>query len=278
MEIPHDQTLLDGIRQTGRIAGRDPNGGFEYHLDFSSPKIAVAIHAGHGVRPDIAPFMALSDAERLFEEDEATEEMIRSFPNALWALESRAVYDLNRDEKMALPLTPEKFWGTKVYRAMPDAQMNEKSLESHRAFYRFLGTLIIHLLERFGVCVVYDIHSYNITRQQAKGFENPPVFNLGTEGIDRQRWQRQVDEWLSLLESVRLPGVETTVAENRVFMGQGELCRRLSHWDSRILVLPTEVSKVYMNELTGEVFPHVTGALSSELARIMALQTLDYRK
>jgi hypothetical protein len=36
-----------------------------------------------------------------------------------------------------------------------------------------------------------------------------------------------VDDWLSFLGTIRLPGVTPTVAENRVFMGRGELCRRL---------------------------------------------------
>jgi hypothetical protein len=52
-------------------------------------------------------------------------------------------------------------------------------------------------------------------------------------------------------------------------MGHGELCRRLTDWDSRILVLPTEVSKVYMDELTGQVYPEITDALASELTRVM---------
>jgi len=269
MTLPCDPLLLDQIRQAGTLSGHDPDGGFACHLDFDRPQIAVAIHAGHRVRPELLPFMALSDAERLFEEDEATEVMIHPFSNAVWALESRAVYDLNRDEDSALPLTPEKFWGTRVYKEVPPREMNRKSLERYRRFYRHLGTLITHLLDRFDRCVVYDIHSYNITRQQAKGFDDPPLFNLGTRGIDRNRWRQEVDDWLSLLGTIRLPGITPTVAENQVFMGHGELCRRLTDWDSRILVLPTEVSKVYMDELTGKVYSGVTDALASQLTRIM---------
>ena len=35
------------------IQGTDPLGGFAYHLDFSLPFIAVAIHAGHHVREEL---------------------------------------------------------------------------------------------------------------------------------------------------------------------------------------------------------------------------------
>ncbi len=199
MTLPCDPELLDRIRQTGTLSGQDPDGGFAWHMSFDRPQIAVAIHAGHGVRPEILPFMALSQAERLFEEDEATEVMIRGFSNAVWALESRAVYDLNRNEDTALPLTPERFWGTRVYRKIPFPEMNRKSLESHRRFYRHLGILITHLLDRFDQCIVYDIHSYNITRQQAKGFDDPPVFNLGTRGstgtIGGRKWMTGCPCW-----------------------------------------------------------------------------------
>ncbi len=62
MTLPCDPELLDRIRQTGTLSGQDPDGGFAWHMSFDRPQIAVAIHAGHGVRPEILPFMALSQA------------------------------------------------------------------------------------------------------------------------------------------------------------------------------------------------------------------------
>jgi hypothetical protein len=213
----------------------------------------MAIHAGHRVRDELLPYMILPPAERMFEEDTGTEFMTQGHPNAVWGLESRAVYDLNRDEDMALPLVPEKFWGTRVYGEQPGPEMNDKSLGQHRSFYLFVGTVIRQMIDTFGYCIVYDIHSYNITRQQAKGVTSPPVFNLGTAGLDRTKWKDPIDSWLENLRKISLPGIKTTVAENDVFSGNGELCKRLSQWDPRILVLPTEVSKVYMDEKKGAV-------------------------
>jgi hypothetical protein len=131
--------------------------------------------------------------------------------------------------------------------------MNRRSLEKFEAFYLFVGSCIKIMLERFGACLVCDIHSYNISRQIRKGFASPPLFNVGTALLDRLKWQTSIDEWLAQLEKIEIPGVATTVAENKVFTGKGELCRRLSAWDPNILVLPTEISKVYINEHTGEV-------------------------
>jgi hypothetical protein len=138
-----------------------------------------------------------------------------------------------------------------------------------------MGTLVTRMLDLFGYCIVYDIHSYNISRQQAKGFESPPVFNLGTAALDRSRWKPHIDSWLDHLRDISLPGIMTTVAENLVFSGRGEFCRRLSQWDPRILVLPTEVSKIYMDEQRGAIYPDIIKAVRDGLAKAMATHLTD---
>ena len=143
--------------------------------------------------------------------------------------------------------------------------MNQKSLESYESFYKFMETCIASMLNRFGLCIVYDIHSYNISRQQAKGIESPPVFNLGTALLDKSKWKRAIELWLEQLGTISLPGIKTCVAENQVFLGKAEFCRRLCSLDQRILVLPTEVSKVYMDEAKGDVYPDVVLAVKNGL-------------
>ncbi len=253
--------------ETKKIKGTDPLGGFAYHLDFSLPYIAVAVHSGHDVRKELLPFMALDSGQRKFEEDTATDLMIKNLGNSVWALESRAVYDLNRTRDMALPLTPAKFWGTRVYKTLPTPEMNRKSLENHDAFYRFMEICIATILDHFGVCIVYDIHSYNISRQQDKGIKYPPVFNLGTALLDKSKWEKAIELWLEQLDAISLPGIKTTVAENLVFSGKAEFCRRLCSLDERILVLPTEISKVYMDEKNGNIYPDVLLAVKNGLKK-----------
>jgi len=248
------------------MQGTDPLGGFAYHLDFSLPFIAVAIHAGHHVREELLYHMALDSGQRKFEEDAGTDLMIKGLGNAVWALESRAVYDLNRSRNLALPLMPERFWGTRVYKTLPTPGMNLKSLENYDSFYKFLETCIESILDRFGICIIYDIHSYNISRQQAKGIKSPPVFNLGTALLDKSRWGKPIELWLEQLDGISLPGIKTTVAENYVFSGKAEFCRRICSLDQRILVLPTEISKVYMDEIKGDIYPNVIMAVKDELS------------
>jgi len=270
MPLPFINSIKKQISQQGGISGIDSSQGFAYDFDFSTPIIATAIHAGHHVRNELIPLMEIPPDQRLFEEDTATEEMIQGLPNTIWGLDSRAVYDLNRSPDLALPLTPEKFWGIKVYETQPPPEINKKSLESHARFYDFMGTVVSHMLDKFNVCIVLDIHSYNISRQIEKGFASPPVFNLGTDTLDHSKWKKQIQTWIMALESISLPrGITTVVAENEVFFGKGHLCRCLSTWDDRILVLPTEVSKVYMDEHSGKVYDEVVEAIRNEFHRII---------
>jgi hypothetical protein len=270
MGIPYHADLCEKLR-TGKLnKGVGTSGGFAFDLDFSVSCIVTAIHAGHSVRDELLPLMSISEQERLFEEDPATDILIRGNHNTIWGLDSRSEYDLNRPPELALPLTAEMFWGKQVYHKTPSADMNRRSLEKYEAFYLFIGSCIKIIHERFGACLVYDIHSYNISRQIQKGFVSPPLFNIGTALLNRLKWQTSIDEWLAQLEKIEIPGVATIVAENKVFTGKGELCRRITAWDPNILVLPTEISKVYINEYTGEIKNTVVNSLQRGLRQAIS--------
>jgi len=148
---------------------------------------------------------------------------------------------------------------------LPTPEINLKSLKNYDSFYRFMETCIESILDRFGVCIIYDIHSYNISRQQAKGIKAPPVFNLGTALLNKSKWEKTIELWLEQLGSISLPGIKTIVAENHVFSGKAEFCRRMSSLDKKVLVLPTEISKVYMDEKKGNIYPDVILAVKEEL-------------
>ncbi len=269
MTIPGNPELLKTLRAKRCIRGRGSLGGFAYAVDGCVPYIATAIHAGSNVRKELLPLMKIDTPGRYFEEDPETDAMIQGADSAVWGLDSRSEYDLNRPPADALPLTPQQFWGIQVYLKQPSQSMNLASLAKYDQFYAFMGSWAAATLEKFGVCLVYDLHAYNITRQVQKGIAAPPVFNLGTTAIDRRRWRTPIDDWLNRLNDITIPGIETTVAENLVFMGTGELCRRLTEWDPRILVLSTEVSKIYMDEKKGRVDPAAVDALREGLGKSM---------
>jgi hypothetical protein len=278
MSIPFESAIVADMRARKQMSGTSPLGGFAYRLDLSVPFVTTAIHAGHGVRDELLPLMTIPEAERLTEEDTATDRIIGGCPSTIWSLDSRAEYDLNRPPDLAIPLTPDMFWGTRVYGTPPPGVMNRRSLAKYEDFYRFVASLIQVLLDRHGACAVYDVHSYNIQRQVEKGHASPPVFNLGTRGIDRGRWQQAVDAWLDRLGRIDIRDRVVTVAENAVFSGLGEFCRRLSSWNPHILVLPTEISKIYMDEHTGVIDEDVTEALKSGFADAVLAHGREFQR
>ena len=170
MEIPQDPELTEKLQKGVLREGVDGLGGFAFKLDFSVPYLVTAIHAGGRVRDELLPLMCISAQERAYEDDTATARIIEGNPSTIWGLDSRSEYDLNRPPETALPLTPEMFWGVRVYEEQPTPDMNRQSLEKYNAFYRFVGSCVKIILERFGTCVVYDMHSYNIDRQVAVSY------------------------------------------------------------------------------------------------------------
>jgi N-formylglutamate amidohydrolase len=278
MNTRRDTDLIQGLRCQTRLHGTSATGGFAYDLDMSAPFIAVALHAGHCVRDELLPLMQISEAQRLLEEDPATDRMIQGLPNAIWGLDSRAEYDLNRPPEQAVPLTPERFWGVRVYRDPPPHDMVRRSMEKYDAFYSFIESCLEILLERFGGCIVYDIHSYNRTRQIERGIDPPPVFNLGTALADREQWGSLIDRWLCRLKAVELDGVRVSVAENLVFSGKGEFCRRLTAWAPGVLTLPTEIAKVYMDERQGVLYPELVEALRQGLRKAIIDHVSAFRR
>lgn len=266
MKLPFCRETAAALTAVNRPAGIDEAGGFAWSLDLSQPFIATAIHAGHTLRKELLPFMRISEGERFYEEDPFTDVMIKKCPSAVWGLDSRAEYDLNRDRDESVPLKPEMFWGLKVYEGELPPEMLRRSIEKYEAFYRFFGTLVTLIRERFGFCIVYDFHSYNIRRKEKEGHPSPPVFNVGTEQLDRKKWAPLIDAWLKALGDISLSGQKTSVAENDVFFGRGGFCRALINGDTDVLVLPTEIAKIYMDESTGTPFGDVIDELTGEIA------------
>ncbi len=267
MSLNTDHDALEALRAGRRIEGRSALGGFAYALAGDAPSLAVALHSGNAVREELLPWMVISPEDRFREEDPATDTMIRGCPNAIWALDSRAEYDLNRPLERAVPVTPEHFWGLRVYRDGLPETLIRRSLEKYNAFYRFVEGCVRVLLARFGYCIIYEIHSYNLIRQVKKGIVEPPLFNLGTALTDGPRFRSSLDGWLERLAEIQIPDVHTTVAENLVFRGASEFCRRALSWDTRVLNLPTEIGKYYMDERVGELYWDRVDALVAGLRR-----------
>lgn len=234
------------------------DGSLTLKIEDYTPAICTAIHAGHNMQASTEKFCRLSKAERLFEEDPYTCQLIDSMPITLVGGDSRYEYDLNRPIATCIYT---KAWGQEVWHAPLPTSQRRKNIARHQCFYRILDALIAKIEERFGACLVFDVHSYNYLRHNF----NTPTFNLGVEQIDQDRWSQVVDYTLDRLSRVELPNTPTRAACNDIFYGRGYL---IAHTNSRFentLVLPLEIKKVFMEEESGELYPLVFNVLKQAL-------------
>jgi N-formylglutamate deformylase len=223
------------------------------------PLVAAAIHAGHDVRPEVLPHLAISEERRLHEEDPFTDELAEVAETRIVVPRSRFEVDLNRPPEKAIYRRPEDAWGITVWRNEPPAEVVARSMAIYESFYAAVEELLAAKLAEHGSVVVFDIHSYNHRRGGADGpvagVEQNPEVNVGTGTLDRGRWGRLVDRFMS---DLRVGGQRTglgelDVRENVKFRG-GYFPEWIhGRFGPHACVLAIEFKKTFMDEWTGEV-------------------------
>jgi len=225
-------------------------------VEGDGPIVATAIHDGHELRDEVAALTALSDAERLREEDPYTGEWTRIAPTQLVATRSRFEVDLNRPRDKAVYAKPADAWGLNLWKEPPSEDLLRRSLEEYDAFYAELSRVLTRLIERFGGVVVLDLHTYNHRREgpggpEADPGENPEV-NVGTGTLDRDQWAPVVDRCMAALQKYDFLGRSLDVRENVKFRG-GNMSRWVNqNFDGKGCSIAIEFKKFFMDEWTGE--------------------------
>jgi len=233
------------------------------------PIFATAIHAGHTLRGELLPLMALDDATRLREEDPYTDDWVKIVPGWIVMTHSRFEVDLNRDRDEAIYRSPDMAWGLHLWKAPLSDEIVDHSLQEYDAFYEELEALLTRLANHYQRFVIFDIHAYNHRR---KGPDGPPAspllnpeVNVGTGTMDRRQWGHIVDRFITDLKNFDFPGGRLDVRENVKFKG-----RHLAHWIHQkfphsACVLSIEFKKFFMNEWTGEADQDLLRAIREAL-------------
>ncbi len=233
------------------------------------PVLATAIHAGHELRADVAELVALSEAERLREEDPGTDAWTRAAANRISVRRSRFEVDLNRPPQRAVYRVPEDAWGLEVWRSPPPEALVERSLGQHHAFYDLSRAIMADIEQKFGPFVVLDLHAYNHRRAGPGSAPSDPranpVVNVGTGSLDRHRWASLVDRFIADLSRQVVAGERLEVRENVRFQG-GHFPRWANATFGRSgCAIAIEVKKTYMDEWTGIVDRTISGEIESAL-------------
>lgn len=224
----------------------EESGCFYIKIDRYVPMLAAAIHDGHHLPEDLSKQCALSEVERLYEEDPHTATFIKDCPIVFVGLDSRYFYDLNRMPNEALY---EVAWGKPVWKIPLSEAQKTEAMERYFRCYRVVHHLITSVKQYFvdQPFLVFDIHSYNYKRWERK----VPEINIGTSQIDHARWGHYIERYTNLLSNAF---DSFWVAENNTFFGKGAFLKQIMDQHSSCLVFATEFKKYFCDELTAVVY------------------------
>ncbi len=233
------------------------------------PLVAAAIHNGHQVRAELMPLLAISESERLREEDPYTGLWTAMAPTTIIVHRSRFEVDLNRPRDKAIYLTPEDAWGLRVWPEPPRDSTLEASYRTYDLFYDEVEALLAGMVERHGRVVVFDLHTYNHRRNGPKAPPEPsdanPKINLGTSNMDLLKWGELVELFERSMRSAVFQGKPLDVRRNVKFQG-GHFARWIHRsFPHSVCALAVEVKKVFMDEWTGKLDEGAHAALRDAL-------------
>jgi hypothetical protein len=191
------------------------------------PYICCALHHGHQIREDLESACALSPEQRYHQEDPFTGNLISSLPVVLVAQDSRYEYDLNLRPDDCIYYVA---WGAKVWK-------------------RILTKLTAKIIEKWAACLIFDVRSYNVEERE---YKHPPIFNIGSDFLNKTTYDRTVRRWEKELSKITLPNIDVTVGENEVFYGNAYLAAHMDKNFKHCLVLPTEISKIFYDQKKGK--------------------------
>lgn len=220
-----------------------------------SPLVTVAIHNGHQVRPELLPYMNLTESERLREEDPFTSEWIQISDNRIKVNTSRFETDVNRPIEKCIYQKPEDAWGLQVWNEKLPQEVVERSLQVYKNFYTQIEGYFNVLFEQHPWLIVYDLHSYNYRRSGVDKYDPPeqnPEINVGTMRVEKKIWKPVIERLLDVLQKFNYEGRHLDVRENIKF-GGGEFAKWLSNkYGERICPVAVEIKKIFMDEWTGQ--------------------------
>jgi hypothetical protein len=237
---------------------------FTVKIDAYVPYVCGAVHDGHQFRKELWDNCLHTEYDRWFEEDPCTKEFVKTHPIVIAGCDSRFEYDLNRDPDKAIFDTA---WGKQLWKTPLSVEQHNKSMAKHDNFYKVVHALVKKLEEKFGVLVVYDMHSYNWRRWDRE----VPVINLGTSNIDNDRFGNEVEAWRQSLSELDLPNIDKVTSKiNDTFFGNGYFLKYITQNFRNTLVLATEFKKIYCDEVHQLIYPEVVSAIERQLQHKIA--------
>jgi N-formylglutamate deformylase len=235
-------------------------------IEGDGPVVATAVHDGHLVSPGAVGQMALSESERLREEDPFTFNWVKFADTQIVGLHSRFEVDLNRPREKAIYLKPEDCWGLKLWKDQPSQNVVTEAYRLYDSFYQELKRILTRIERKFGYFIVYDMHCYNHRRNGYAGPDadpqlNPEV-NIGTGSdeeratwlVDRSHFEPLIKRVMDDMQRFDYFGRDLDVRENVKFKGGYFSTWIRKNFPQTGCVLSVEFKKFWMDEISGQPY------------------------
>lgn len=242
------------------------------------PLVAVALHAGHGLSPEVERRQGLDGTTRRREEDPYVDRWAAVAPTRVLVTRSRFEVDLNRSRDHAVYLEPSDAWELPVWRVPPSEALQAAARAEHDRFYRDVRALLDDVASRHRRFAVLDLHSYCHRRAgPAAPPESPalnPEINVGSASLDRAAFGDLLRRFVDDLRRFDFEGRALDVREN-VRFGGGHFPRWVNReYAGRGCAVTVEVKKTFMDEWTGALdgarFELIGAALASTIPGLLA--------
>ena len=261
MERLSIEAILSKIKNEEVFHAVSEDYSFTLKIDDYVHYVCGAVHDGHQFRKELWDNCIHTEYERWFEEDPETKNMVSSHPIVIAGCDSRFEYDLNRTTEEAVFETA---WGKQLWKQPLAEDQKQKSLNKHHNFYKVVEALISKLEEKFDVCIVYDMHSYNWKRWDRE----VPTWNLGTSNLDNNRFGDTIELWRQSLSEITFPHhIKQTAKINDTFQGNGYFLKFITKNFKNTLVLATEIAKIYCDEYDQIIYPEVVAGVEKQLRK-----------
>lgn len=234
------------------------------------PVLATAIHAGHLIRDELKPYLAVNDEEQRLEEDPLTGVWAGVGDSVFRTYTSRFEVDLNRRRTKAFSEDPKDTWGMQVWRQRPPENLVEHSLAAHDSFYFLMKNWIESMLVIHEKILVLDIHSYNHRRNEGKPApaEQNPDIDLGVTTADLERFGGVIEQLELGLQTKKPGGLRFDVRRNVRYPDGGHFPEWIyARYGEAVCTVTLEIKKFYMNEHSGQA----SLAIADELHRAISL-------
>ncbi|MEW5818549.1 MAG: N-formylglutamate amidohydrolase, partial [Cyanobacteriota bacterium] len=172
-------TLKDSLLNNHCLEGKSELGSARIKFSQMAPYIVLCQHSGTFISENIVKKMSVSSDIRSYETDMYLDQLCNEQPIEIIAVHSRYEFDTNRFEKGCIYSKPSLAWGVKVYNETLNQDEISTIISKYREFYTYINLIITSIIDKYGVCVIYDLHSFNETHPDRLN-KDLPLINLGT--------------------------------------------------------------------------------------------------